>query len=508
MILAAALLGWLFPAAPAAAHPLEVVPSDHRAYQTLYRLASWGLAPLWAASARPLSRIELAGMVAWGLERLAEERKRGINRPTSALEELEGLVLEFADELNLLGYRVIDPPMAPSARSITGWGVRFDRALVARVEAGTLPRGERSRGSGVYLEGRGTMGFGPGLVVGAEAKLGFRWGEDPWNGLRRVYLGGPVMPERPGNALVQLGRDSLWWGPGHRGAFMLSDNAGPMEFLRASVTRGNLRFEKIAGLVGDGLTLHAIRVDWLARDNLRIGAGETVIEQKGVWWPYLLSPFPGVSSALGPWLRGKNMGVDNNYNISLDFDWRIRPGLIAYGELFVDDLTYYPIYPLPNRGGALVGLFMPGAFGGRADLRFEHSRVNNWTYATSDGKTNYVRGGRSLGHWCAPDCELWSVAAVARTGSDARLEVGYDLVRKGEGKLGEFWSDGSEAWQKLYLWGVIETTNVARLTYGWGRTNGLDQSLTVGYASVTNVGHVAGQSRGDWFLRWEARYGF
>src|SRR5688572_12450117 len=122
VVCAAALAGGV---PPAIAHPLDLVPEDDAAYRDLYRLASAGLAPLWAASVRPRTRVDVARMVSHALARVFTDRALF---SAAQLRTLEHLVLEFADELALLGYRVVEPPQGPSALAVTGWGTRLTRA--------------------------------------------------------------------------------------------------------------------------------------------------------------------------------------------------------------------------------------------------------------------------------------------------------------------------------------------------------------------------------------------
>lgn len=526
--LAAALAGWLVPVTPAGAFPLEVVPADNWAYKTLYRLAAWGLAPLWAASARPLTRMELAEMVAWGLERLAAERTSGAGpdrpapgrspdtpRPRSALEDLESLVLAFADELALLGYRVINPPMGPSASTVTGWGLKFERAVVARLKAGT-PRWtdrwtERAEGSFLQLEARAVLGLGPALAAGTEIRRGLLWGEDRFGGVPRAYVSGETMGVR-----AQAGRDSLWWGPGARGAFLLSDNTGPLEAVRLTANWGTLRLTRIVAPVDYqvGRVLYGMRYDWLPRDNLRLGFGETVVGTGGLYAPYVFNPIPVLNYAFSLWNRSRGQGLDDNYSFTVDFDWRVRPGVLAYGEVLFDDIVFGALgigkpNPYPHRIGGLLGAQISNPFGlARSDLRFEHSRVSNWTYTTSRNLNDYVRDGRSLGHWCAPDCELWSVELTRRLAAETSASVAYELVRKGEGRLGQFWLDPDDARDKHYMWGVIETTHALRLGYSWMQRGGLSQAVSLTWSAISNAGHVSGQNRHDWYFWWEARHEF
>src|SRR3989442_15888390 len=116
LVMASCAAGALLATSPALAHPLEIVPSDDRVYQDLARLAAQGVTPMWSTSARPLTRLEVAHLLAWALDRL-------VVRPPMApgdLETLERLVLAFSDELPLVGYRVVGPPPGFSPPGFTG----------------------------------------------------------------------------------------------------------------------------------------------------------------------------------------------------------------------------------------------------------------------------------------------------------------------------------------------------------------------------------------------------
>lgn len=484
---------------PVQAHPLRVIPADDRVYADLYRLATDGLAPVWAMSLRPLTRLEAAQMVARALDRLFADRT-----PFAAadLAMLEHLVLEFADELALLGYRVVDPPRGPSALAITGWGVQIGRAIVSRLASGTPPWFEPAAGSAFRLEVSASVGLGPVMAVGID--------------LAQPLLPDPAAPRadrlyltlRAHNGVVQAGLDEHRWGPATGGAFLLSDNAGALETVRWSQAWERLRLTKLLAPLSyaDGRYLYGTRLDWLATDAVRIGVAETVVASGGVYLPYALSPFPLIAHGLGLWVR-RPEGYTDNYNVAVDFDWRVGIGTVLYGELFVDELETADS-ALPSRGGATAGLYIAHPFSdSRTDLRLEHARTTNWTYSTTDDMNEYVRAGKALGHWCAPDCELWSAELLRRMSADAIFRIGYDVARRGEGQLGQTWSSPAEAWTNLYLSGVVETTQAWRLSAVWSGPAGR-QELGVGWSTAANASHVAGQTREDWWAWWEARFEF
>lgn len=485
---------------PVLAHPLTPVPTDDPVYADLYHLVADGLAPLWATSVRPLTRIEVARVLARSLDRVAA------NRPAASqigLTTLERLVLQFADELSLLGYQIVAPPVAPSALGISGWGVRLRRAFTWRAASGTAPWFEPQTGSTVGAEIEAVAGLGPRLAFGIDlqstvvpAPVGMR--------IDRLYVSG----DGGEWGRVQAGLDRIWWGPGSRGAWLLSDWPGPVESVRWSLEWDRLRAVKLLVPVGPqaGRYLYGMRLDWLVTDNIRVGLGESVLASGGLMLPYALSPIPLVTYGIATSRR--QVGLQDNYNVAVDFDWRIGRGTLVYGELFIDELATSSD-PYPSRGGATAGLFFADPFRSkRTSLRLEHARSTNWTYTTPGSVNDYVRNGKALGHWCAPDCELWSAQLSHRASSNAVVQVNWDFVRRGEGRVGQTWPSPADAWTNLYLSGVVENTHSWRVSYIRTSEGRSRHEVGVGWSSVANAAHVPGAARQDWFFWWEARHAF
>src|SRR3989475_7705445 len=222
LCVAAVLAGSL----PAEAHPLDLVPFDDISYADLYRLAADGLAPLWASTVRPLTRREVARVVAQSLDHLVADRA-AFSRDN--LITLEQLVLQFADELALLGYRVVEPPQGPSAQAVTGWGAQLARAFVWRAESETppssggfripapgSPRWASDAGSWFRLEVSGTAGLGPLLMIGARLEHALLPGPLTIR-IDRLYAsaGGDTL-------LAQAGRGAPSVGAGGPGGFFLA----------------------------------------------------------------------------------------------------------------------------------------------------------------------------------------------------------------------------------------------------------------------------------------------
>lgn len=492
---------------PAEAHSLDLVPSDNPIYLDISRLAAQGLLPLWSTSVRPLTRQEIARVLARALDRLDASTPR----PAAGdLDTLERLVVEFADELPFEGYRVVEPPRGPSAQAISGWGFRLRRVFVGHVESGTAPWYETPTptGSRFGLETSATFGLGSSLALGARVQQPFL-PQTTIPYVDRLFASFRVYGTAGSKiGIGQIGTMTQWWGPGGRGAFLLSDNAGAVETLRMTVEAPRVRFVKVLAplSVAAQRYMYASRVDWLVTDNFRLGFGEAMVTSGDVYLPYVVAPIPLLNYAIGLWVRQQQQGLPDSYNAAIDFDWRVGSGTVMYGELFADKLSS-GASPFPSTGGALAGLFVGNVLNAnQVDLRLEHSRATNWIYTTSSGTNNYTRLGKAMGHWCAPDCELWSAELLFRLNPQTALRVGYDVVKKGAGVLGQFYVSPTDAWTNLYLSGVVETTQAWRLHLLLTPDGPLQHELGLTWASVSNAGHVNGATQQNWYGWWEARY--
>lgn len=479
---------------------MDPLSLDDPVYADLSQLAATGLAPLWATTVRPLTRMEVAGILGRSLDRLASHRAERFSEGVALLERL---VLRFADELSLLGYQIVAPARPPSAASLSGWGGLIERAFTWRISLGLAPWFQSDPGSSAGTRLMAGAGAGPRLAFGVE--LQSRLTPPPLAvTIERLFISG----DSGEWGRAQMALDRLWWGPGGSGAWLLSDWPGALESVRWSLEWDRVRATKLFGRIDQpsGRNVYGFRLDWLATDNLRIGLGESVIASGGFLIPYALSPIPLFTYGLANSRR--QAGLPDNYNLALDFDWRVRTGAVVYGELFIDDLATSPD-PYPSRGGATLGIFLSNPFRTeRTTLRFEHARSTNWTYSAPGNANEYARGNKTLGHWCAPDCEMWSAEVSHRASQNGLFRLAWNFVRKGEGGVGQPWPAASQAWANFYLSGIVEQTQSWRLSYIWAREDQTRYEVGVARSSLANAGHVPGASRQDWFFWWEARHRF
>ncbi len=446
------------------------VPVGNWAYEVAARLVELGLVPSHLLAAKPLTREEFARLVLAAGEAASAGNLGEVDR-----QSLDLLAAELAQEIAAVRGE------APPGKALLQIGVRGGSGNDA-----TLTTHPDARPGWTAV-----AGFSAPLgAVAMDISGG--WADPP---LQRAYLS-----TKAGIVNLQLGRDALWWGPGTRGALLLSDNAGPLDMLKFSFEIPHIRYTKFAAILDEpGKYLFGTRIDWSLSETLRLGISDTVLIFAGpkLWYAFA-RPIPLL------------IMFEGNYLLSVDFDWVPRPGTLIYGELMFDDIQSpfppplaAPATPYPNppsRWGFLGGVYFADPFRtGRTDLRVEYARVYNWTYADADPTVNYSYRNLSLGHWLGPDGDDLAVTITHTLTPASVLKAWIAMTRHGEGRLGTYWPSIPAACQNYFLSGVVE----ARYSLGGGwehREPGSAFGLSAELSYVENRNNISGNAGWDYFL--------
>jgi hypothetical protein len=258
----------------------------------------------------------------------------------------------------------------------------------------------------------------------------------------------------------QLGQDSLWWGPGHHGALLISNNAPPLALAKLSNSKpkllpwifrklGPFRFVFFAARLEEERSvpnpyLWGLRLNFKPSPYIEIGFSRT-------------SMLGGAGHSEDPeaWVRsfffldrggGEVSDHKVGFDIKITLPLKHQPGQI-YGEIaledgglpaFVENIVGYE--GRPPMTAYLVGLYVPRLFGidkaaltaeyatTRADNRPEESWYTHHIY-----QTGHTYKGRILGHHMGAESE------------DFFLELSYLVPQlKGGVKM-------SYDWEKHYL---------------------------------------------------------
>jgi hypothetical protein len=299
------------------------------------------------------------------------------------------------------------------------------------------------------------------------------------------------------------GRTPLGWGPAPLGSELLFDEtAGGFDALQVSFVWLKARFTKVVGWLDAGRSIVGTRMDIPYRPNLRLGFGESVLMQGSPYLPYVLNPIPiGINLPVYAQIRNPQ-GIYDDFFLTADMDWVPGPGLRVFGEVLIDDVTIPTATAnFPSRWGFSGGFHIVSEDG--SSVQGTYTMVLNWTYTEGQAGYSWLLRGLPMGHVLGCDFDLIHFRWMATAPPSSSTWVAY--VRKGEGKVGVFFTSQAEAWQKLFLSGVVEHSLMVGFdtpfdSAGWTGKIGPWAAYRV------NADHVAGATRVDWGVNLEAAW--
>ncbi len=298
------------------------------------------------------------------------------------------------------------------------------------------------------------------------------------------------------------GRTPLGWGPAPLGSELhFSETAGGFDALQVSFVWLKARFTKVVGWLDAGRSIVGTRMDIPYRPNLRLGFGESVLMTGSPYLPYVLNPIPiGVNPPLFAQIRSPQ-GIYDDFFLTADMDWVPGPGLRVFGEVLIDDVTVPTATAnFPSRWGFSGGFHIVSEDG--SSVQGMYTMVLNWTYTEGQGPAYaWLLRGVPMGHVLGSDFDLIHLRWMATAPPSSSTWVAY--VRKGEGKVGVFFTSQTEAWQKLFLSGVVEHSIMAGFDTPFD-SSGWTGKIGPWAAYRVNADHVAGATRVDWGVNLEA----
>lgn len=438
-------------------------------YDALEKIVLAGLAEQALLNTKPLSRVEAARIVAQAVRRLGWDQYGDYNHRGYLEDILYQLVEEFGPELAEMGVRT-----SLNRDVTTGFfglkpidHVQFGIDLASRAKSLVNNSGRRVTKGGnrtSTLDGRLHVGDFFSLYYQPEVS----WGEASQGRLQTGYAKFTLW-----DVDLQVGRDSLWWGPGYRGSMLFSNNSRPLEQVRLSSAEPT-RLPWFLSYLGP------IKASFLVA---RLEEERDFPHAHVAGYRFNLAPFRYVELGYGRafqfggdgrGFKGKNFpkvlfwrGSDNpnsslstNNLQSIDITVRIPDAekyivvsrdLAFYGEMGWDDTLFGEI--VPDRPGGIVGAYFAGFLGDpKLDLRVEYARSSEIMFNHTIYTTGFTHRGSVLSHfignkgselfarlsrWISPDLLLGFQLSQAEIGPTAagllglprekRYSLGLDL---------------------------------------------------------------------------------
>ena len=217
------------------------LPLHHWAYDAIERLTAMGVIDRAMVVAKPYSRKQAAKYVARAIQRIRSDEVEIDGREAVAEPLLDRLMKELGPELVSLG--AVDPPReAKAGTPMVRYGARLQvEGDAFSVGHGTVRLRENSMGQ-YYANGeqvqsdlRAWIEFADALAVSVNPKyisnvdaLGLGATSNDKNAYMQEFNAKVTVA----NIALQIGRGSLWWGPGYRGSLLLTDHAFPLDMIQ------------------------------------------------------------------------------------------------------------------------------------------------------------------------------------------------------------------------------------------------------------------------------------
>jgi hypothetical protein len=413
---------------PASALVSTNVPLGHWSYEAVDKLANYGLIESSMLTMKPLTRMEMARNVAQAVYALDAME----NPPAILRAIIERLEREFRDELTYIG--ILDGSYAGSAlKPLEDPYVRYlyaqNKPDLENIRGDIFQRGSNFR-AGFASRGRffNTFAFyvHPEYVAPAA---------DDDVDLIEGYGKAMVGPFE-----VEAGKDSLWWGPGHHGALLVSDNAKPFTMIKLSNPQP-LQLPWIFRCIGlikgqwflaeleqdrdfPGTKLSGLRLAFKPHPAVELGAtrmimfgGEGAPEMS--WFDYVKSI---VSLSEEQPSDNQLAGMDGSFLLPLPKSLPLRSVRI-YGDFMGEDT----VHSAPSKWSYLAGLQFNDVFRtGRTDVRVEWAHTHPVAYTHYLYTSGYTYDGRVIGHFIGPNADDFFVQVTHYLTEDLVVNLAYD----------------------------------------------------------------------------------
>ncbi len=522
-LLFALCLTALFPALPSQGAGLVDVPLYPWTYFDLYRdwtytaiekLVTAGLVGPWVLNTKPMSRMEMARVVATALRKIQEDQIGRFGHRSDLEPLLYDLMDEFAPELEAMAVRNGNDEFAGQPwLSIQPLSHLQARALYVRRDVNP----EDSQGLKLARPYDGTVGFDSYLQIhdflSGYIHPEFEVNKNQQNG--RIVEG--YLKLKLNNLAIRFGRESVWWGPGYHGSMMFSNNAPPLDQFRIGTAEpmilpgflkylGPTRLELMyARLEANRDHPHALlgswRVDFSPLSLLELGVARTV-QMGGQGRPhmnylnYLEALVISKDDPASKFQTNQLYTIDGTLRLhDVDRVFPLSRDLTLYAEMEVDDTCCKNVI-WPLKPGYMVGLYLPNLFGRNdSELRVEWTSTTSFTWTHSIWTDGISFKGFPLAHYIGAKGQELYIRGAERILPNLQIGTEFGLAKV-----------GSTEFAQVNL--PREERKYVGIDISYKPVPPLSMLLGYRYERIDNKDFVADQRATNHILRLEATYSF
>ena len=518
------------------------LPLHHWSYEAIERLTALGVIDRAMVVPKPYSRKQAAKYVARAIERMRGDENAPDGREAIAEPLLNRLFLFFRPEL--IDLKVINPREQLAGRNDAadstdentqstrdaGNAIRIGGRAQVELDSFQIGQGatrfRENRGGEYYADGtqvqadvRGWVELTDVLALSAQPKFISEQNALGIDNSRNAYMRELNAKFTMFNLAVEIGRSSLWWGPGYHGSLLLTDHAFPLDMIKlgsdepfrlpwALQSLGEWKLDTfLTQLERDrdfpqakvfGLRLSYLPADWLELGFTRL----TQFDGQG-----RDQSFPGAVFDAYRHAPNQSGAQEVNEQAMLDFRARVPKipylvpfpaGMQVYGELGSEDKWSKFI---PSRAAYLAGLYIPQVFhGDTMDLRIEYADTDFTRRRTSFERVWYNNGtyvsgmrleGLPLGHNMGTDGIDLFVRSTRYLTEKLQLGANLDFQQRDRGQ--PIHEQKREAALDLTWW----ISNQTQLTFGYtyqniknpGQVTSINPFIETFAPNVTSTNH-------------------
>jgi hypothetical protein len=488
----------------------------HWTYDAIKRLVLAGLADRVVLNTKPMSRVEMARIVAQAIDRVTGDEGGAYAERRDLENTLYRLLEEFRPELAELGVeaarRDAEPPrffqVKPLAHVQARTAYAKDDTALENSQGDTFKDGFNAR---LATFSRGQAGDFLSATLSPELRI------DQHGGVNARLLEG-FGKFTFYNVEVGGGRESLWWGPGYHGSMLLSTNARPFDLVKAGAAEpftlpwvfdylGPIKLTYFLGQLEENrdfphTKVTGIRLNLAPTPRVEIGLSR-VVQFNGDGRPSV-----GVGDYLqilfGPGSDDLSSPLNNNSLFALDVSLRLPNvsrylplfrDLELYGELGWDDTCCEDIF-IPNLPGGIIGLYSPNLFGlAQTELRLEYAATSKIQFNSNIYSSGYSFKGTPIAHFIGTRGKDFFVRVGRWFGPDVLVGVEFHRAEVGPVRAGTI----DLPREKRYSAGLDVSYRVSKAVSLFGAYR---------YLSSDNLGSIPDLDLTNHLVRFEATFSF
>jgi hypothetical protein len=417
------------------------VPLDHWSYDAIDKLIGEGLIDGSMMTTKPVSRFEMARHIAE-----ADEKFQRLNSSNEIIAGiLERLKKEFEPELATTG--------AVDGKPVLDFAKPVENPYLKYAYAKSLPDIENSRGDNLDKHSNLRAGFESTAqlfdITAFYAHIEYPWSsENESQNVELIEGYGKLMLSR---CEIEVGKDSMWWGPGYHGSMLMSNNAEPFQMIKISnptpvslpwifKALGPFKIVWFLTQLEDDRPvpeplLTGMRLNFKPHPAVELGLSRTMIfagegQSKYSFNDYFKSLFGRNESLSGNKENDQLGGFDAS--VLLPVDWLMPVKTV---KIYTDWVGEDEAGGLPSKWGSLYGVKFFDIFKtGKTDFCFEYANDHvpgspNVFYTHSLYTPGYTYKNRIIGHFMGTDSEDLFFRLTHYLNKDIILGLQYDTEK-------------------------------------------------------------------------------